>query len=279
MTTDTATTHIRSAPRLDRSAIHVAPHHPVTHNARSTDMKRLIVTIDGPAGTGKSSVAFDLARALQLEFLDTGAMYRAATALAIDKGISLRDDESIAQLVRDADLRFDWKSDPPTLLVRGVSIMHRLRDRDVNGSVSPVSLLPTVRRVLVENQRRIGEAHPRLVSEGRDQGSVVFFDAEVKFYLDAGQRVRAERRAEQLRSMGRDADIDQIEREIAERDHRDSTRDIAPLICPDDAFVIDTSTMSRDQVVHLLINIIREKVGNDVLYDRPTTSTPDRSSP
>lgn len=136
---------------------------------KSPDMKRLIVTIDGPAGTGKSSVARDLAARLGLEFLDTGAMYRAATALAIDRGISLKNEEAIAELVRDADLRFTWSDDPPTLTAFGKSVMHRLRERDVSAGVSPVSQLPKVRRVLVEIQRRIGEAHPRLVSEGRDQ--------------------------------------------------------------------------------------------------------------
>lgn len=258
--------------RVARPSLTVVTVDPPDHDPRPAEMKRLIVTIDGPAGTGKSSVARDLANRLGLEFLDTGAMYRAATSLAIDRGVSLRDDHAISQLVRDADLRFDWETDPPTLLARGKSVMHRLRDRDVNESVSPVSLLPGVRRVLVESQRRIGESHPRLVSEGRDQGSVVFFDAEVKFYLDAGQRVRAERRADQLRAMGQDADIDEIERQIAERDLRDSTRDIAPLICPEDAFVIDTSSISQDEVVSRLIEIIREQVGDGVLYDqRPST--------
>lgn len=231
----------------------------------SPDMKRLIVTIDGPAGTGKSSVARDLAHRLGLEFLDTGAMYRAATALAIDRGISLKNEEAIAELVREADLRFTWADDPPTLTAFGKSVMHRLRERDVSAGVSPVSQLAKVRRVLVEIQRRIGEAHPRLVSEGRDQGSVVFFDADVKFYLDASPRVRAERRAEQLRAAGREADVGAIESELAERDRRDSTRKVAPLICPEGAEIVDTSAMSQEQVVDELERIVRQRVAPEML--------------
>ncbi|MDX2114269.1 MAG: (d)CMP kinase [Planctomycetota bacterium] len=218
--------------------------------------RRLIVTIDGPAGTGKSSVARELALRLGLDFLDTGAMYRAATALALDSGTDLGDEPAIAELVRQADLRFDWTTDPPTLLARGRSIMHRLREPEVTSAVSPVSSLPAVRRVLVERQRRIGEVHQRLVSEGRDQGSVVFFDADVKIYLEASLQVRARRRADQLRREGRDADLAAIEREIADRDHRDSTRAVGPLTCPDDAQRFDTSTLDQRGVVDALARLV-----------------------
>ena len=231
-------------------------------------MRRLIVTIDGPAGTGKSSVAEELAAELGLEFLDTGAMYRAATALAIERSVSLKDERAIADLVRDADLTFDWTATPPTLHAFGRDVTERLRDKDVSAGVSPVSQLPAVRRVLVEIQRRIGEAHPRLVSEGRDQGSVVFHDAEVKFYMDASPRVRAERRARQLRAKGREADIDRIEAELAERDRRDSTREVAPLVRPPGAVSVDTSALSKAEVVAELARVVRERVDAGVLENR-----------
>lgn len=222
---------------------------------------RLIVTIDGPAGTGKSSVARDLATRLGIEFLDTGAMYRAATALALDRGIPLDDEHAIAELARSADIHFDWREDPPTLLAFGEPYDKRLRDADVTAAVSPVSGLAEVRRVLVRKQRLIGSQHPRLVTEGRDQGSIVFEDADVKFYLDASPRVRAERRAEQLRELGYEADVDRIEQEIAERDRRDSTREVGPLICPDDAIRVDTSDRTREQVVDALYETVVSTLG------------------
>ncbi|MEM1423071.1 MAG: (d)CMP kinase [Planctomycetota bacterium] len=223
---------------------------------------RLIVTIDGPAGTGKSSVARDLAGALSLEFLDTGAMYRAATALSLDAGVPVDDERLVARLVRRADLRFDWNDDPPTLYAEGRDMTERVRDADVNANVSIVASLPEVRTVLVEAQRRIGEAHPFLVSEGRDQGSVVFHDAKIKFFLDATVEVRAKRRAAQLREMGRESEADEslIAHQIAERDRIDSTRAVGPLCCPSDAQVVDTSTLSQGEVVGRLLELVRAGV-------------------
>ena len=235
-----------------------AQHGPVGRSHPS--LERVIIAIDGPAGTGKSSVAREVATALGLEFLDTGAMYRAAAALAIDRSIDLDQGEAIADVVRQADLRFDWTADPPTLHVFGDPMVDRLRDPDVAAAVSPVSQLREVRAVLVEKQRRIGEVHPRLVSEGRDQGSVVFFDADVKFYLDATVRIRAQRRAEQIRSAGRSVDIAAVEREIRDRDQRDTTRDIGPLVCPDDAVVVMTDELSQSQVVDRLCEVVRDRV-------------------
>ncbi|MFU8828470.1 MAG: (d)CMP kinase [Phycisphaerales bacterium] len=222
--------------------------------------ERVIIAIDGPAGTGKSSVARDLASAIGLEFLDTGSMYRAASALAIDHGLNFEDGELISDLVRRADLRFDWTTDPPTLYVFGEPMIGRLREQDVSTAVSPISQLAEVRAVLVEKQRRIGEVHPRLVSEGRDQGSVVFFDADVKFYLDASVAIRAERRAEQLRAAGRPVDLREVEREIRERDLRDTSRRIGPLVCPDDAVVVRTDELTQAEVVEELCRIVRERV-------------------
>ncbi len=222
--------------------------------------ERLIVTLDGPAGPGKSTVARDVAIQLGLEFLDTGSMYRAAAALSIDNRVDASDEEAVADLVRAADLRFEWAADPPTLLAFGRPIADRLRDTDVTALVSPVSSLAAVRRVLVERQRRIGEVHPRLVSEGRDQGSVVFFDADVKIYLDASPRVRARRRAEQLHSIGRQADAAAIEQELAERDRRDSTRAVGPLVCPPDAVRLDTSDLDQPAVVRRLAEIVLSRL-------------------
>lgn len=221
-------------------------------------MRRLIVTLDGPAGSGKSTVARRLAGRLGLDFLDTGAMYRGVTAKALDRGIDIdEEDYAVIQLARNASIHFDWDTDPPALLINGINVTPRLRDSDVVKRVSDVAAMPPVRQVLVEAQRRIGRDHPGLVTEGRDQGSVVFPDAEVKFYLDASPQVRAERRAAQLRELGKHVDLAVIRESIVLRDRKDSSRKTAPLVCPEDAERIDTSGMTLDAVVDLLETRIR----------------------
>jgi len=221
----------------------------------------IIVTIDGPAGTGKSTVARALAKRLGLDFLDTGAMYRAAAAISIDEQIDLKDHARIVERVAKADLHFDWTQDPPVMLAGGQPIQHRLRDADVTRVVSPIAGIKTLRELMVRKQRIIGHQHPRLVTEGRDQGSVVFPDAAVKFYLDASPEVRGRRRFDQLVAAGQSADLDKLVMEIIDRDRSDSTRSDGPLICPNDAVVVDTSNLEFSEVVSLLEQEVYDRVG------------------
>ncbi|NUQ52531.1 MAG: (d)CMP kinase [Phycisphaerales bacterium] len=212
----------------------------------------IIITIDGPAGTGKSSVARTLAKHLGLDFLDTGAMYRAAAAIVIDHQIDPNDVDAIVAQVHSADLHFDWKTDPPTIMAWDKPIAARIRDADVTAIVSPIAGIAELRRLMVGEQRLIAHDHPRLVTEGRDQGTVVFPDAAVKFYLDATPEVRATRRADQLKAAGRTADFAELLRDIIARDQSDSTRSDGPLRAPPDAIRIDTSAMTFEQVVETL---------------------------
>jgi len=226
-------------------------------------MRELIITLDGPAGSGKSTVAGLLAKRLGLELLDTGAMYRGLTAYCLDRGINPAGQPAdVAALARQAPMRFDWRADPPRLHIEDHDVTGRLRDADVTAGVNDVASVADVRLVLVEAQRRIAEKHPRLVTEGRDQGSVVFPKAAMKFYLDASPEIRAARRVAQLREAGGEANEAQILGQITRRDSRDKQRADGPLICPDDAQRIDTSDLMLDQVVSLLEDKVRSHVGD-----------------
>ncbi len=216
-----------------------------------------IVTIDGPAGTGKSTVAHRLAKRLGLEFLDTGAMYRAAALAALERDIDPTDGARVAELVRGMDIRFDWRRDPPELLVDGCAVGDAIRTERVTRAVTPVASNPSVRHAMVEAQRRIAAAHRRLVTEGRDQGSVVFHDADVRIYLDARPDIRARRRVDQLRLKGIITTEAEILAQILERDRRDSTRRDGPLVVPDGADVVDTSDIDIDEVIDRLEDIVR----------------------
>ncbi len=225
----------------------------------------VIVTIDGPAGTGKSTVGRELARRLGLEFLDTGAMYRAATALVIDRGIDPDDEPAVSRAVADADLHFDWTTDPPTIYAFGAPMTDRLREGDVASLISKLAAQAQLREVMVARQRAIGAKHPRLVTEGRDQGSVVFPYADVKFYLHASPRVRAERRARQIEEAGRRADVAAIERDLITRDERDAARAVGPLVRPRGSVDVDTSALGFGEVLDRLEKTVRERVRPGVL--------------
>ncbi|MEM1184901.1 MAG: (d)CMP kinase [Planctomycetota bacterium] len=236
----------------------------------------LIVTIDGPAGTGKSTVARALALRLGLDFLDTGAMYRAAAAVAIDQrlvdALEAGETADLLERIIDADLHFDWRTDPPAILAWDAPLDSRIREPDVTAVVSKVAKVRTIRKHMVQKQRIIGHQHPRLVTEGRDQGSVVFPDAAVKFYLDAKPEVRASRRAAQMRDAGKPVEVAQLLAQIVERDKIDSTREDGPLVCPSGAEIVDTSALSLDEVIVILESITRARVAEH-LASRPDEPT------
>jgi CMP/dCMP kinase len=229
-------------------------------------MEGLIITLDGPAGTGKSTVSRQLAKRLGLEFLDTGAMYRSIAVTAMGRGVDPsvpENRERLIELARGLSVRFDWHRDPPAILADGIDVTRQIRDPEVNRMVSFIAAIGEIREVMVDLQRKIGREHPRLLTEGRDQGSVVFPAARVKFYLDARPEVRAKRRVRQLHEMGKPADEAQILQEINDRDGRDMTRKDGPLMRMPDAILFDTSDLTFDEVLVRLEAIVREKAGCD----------------
>jgi cytidylate kinase len=219
-----------------------------------------VVTIDGPAGSGKSSVAQRLARRLGWQVLDTGAMYRASALLALRRGIDPAEGERVAEVLQDAEIGFDWSSDPPRIMLDGEAVDEAIRTAETTEAAAQVAGSPAVRAMLVDAQRRIAAGHPKLISEGRDQGSVVFPDAVVRFFLDAPVEERAHRRALQLAAAGVPADEAAIRRAIRERDELDRTRLVGPLVKPAGAVVVDTSSLSLEQVVDRLEAAVREEL-------------------
>jgi cytidylate kinase len=199
-----------------------------------------VIAIDGPAGAGKSTIARALAARLGLDYLDTGAMYRAVTFAAVQRGLDLDDDEAVARLARTVPLDVGEHG----VLVDGVDATVEIRTPEITASVSRVAANSGVRSELVERQRRWGIERGGGVIEGRDIGSVVFPDADLKLYLTASPRVRAERRVAEA-----GGDIDEIAAAIAARDRVDSTRADSPLTETDDAVVVDTTGLSIDEVL------------------------------
>ena len=204
-----------------------------------------VVAIDGPAASGKSSVARELARRLRFVYVNSGAMYRAVTWFVLDRGINPRDPGAVAASLESARIECDLHDDSSRLFIDGADPETHLRDVKVNEGVSIVSSVPRVREILVERMRNYARSYD-VVMEGRDIGSVVFPETPYKFYIDASPEIRSQRRAAQ-------GQADQI----AARDHADSSRTASPLTVAPDAHVIDSSNLSIDDVVEQIINHLR----------------------
>ena len=219
--------------------------------------KLSVVTIDGPAGVGKSSVSREVAAALGYNYLDTGAMYRAVAVFAHDAGIADTDSEAMAHALTDLRLTFTLgKAGSARVFVNGLDVTDRLRLPEMSLASSRVSALPPVRQKLGAMQREIGEAG-RVVAEGRDMGTVVFPTAAHKFFLDAKPEIRARRRALQLQAIDRQVDEEEILRQIIQRDRQDSERRIAKLRPAATAIIIDTGDKTQAEVVRMIVDQVR----------------------
>lgn len=218
----------------------------------------MIIAIDGPSGAGKSTLAKRLARDLGYTYLDTGAMYRALALKILRQGLDLGDATKLAKLVGETEIDLVEREGNLQVLLDGVDVAAVIRTPEVSQMASKASALPVVRRRMLELQRALGQ-RGSVVAEGRDIGTVIFPQAEVKIYLDASVQERGRRRYEELRAAGRDVTLEETVRELEERDKRDSERDVAPLRKAEDALAIDSSRLSAEAVRELVMRAVKQK--------------------
>lgn len=224
-------------------------------------MSPLIVTIDGPAASGKSTVAHRVAQALGATFLDTGAMYRAITLLAMDTETDLLDEQALTQLVEENRLSFTPAGQRLVVLINQQDVTEKLRSPEVTANIRYVAEAPGIRTLMVRQQRALALKYQRVVTEGRDQGTVAFPDAQVKIFLTADPQERAKRRQIELKAAGIRQDLDTLLKTVKTRDLSDQQRNVGPLMPADDAIHLDTTRLTLDEVVQAILKTIEEKVG------------------
>jgi cytidylate kinase len=219
----------------------------------------VVVAIDGPAGTGKSSVSRGLARALQARYLDTGAMYRIVTLAVLRAGIDLTDQDAVGAVASNVKLSVGHDPEEDLSYLDGEDVSSEIRGDEVTRAVSAVSAVPSVRTRLVDLQRALAGGPGSVVVEGRDIGTVVLPDADVKIYLTASAETRARRRNDQNVAAALVDDYDSVLADVRRRDHLDSTRAVSPLRAASDAVVVDTSEMTESEVIAHLLQLVKQR--------------------
>jgi len=222
-------------------------------------MAEMVITIDGPAASGKSTVARLVAQKLGASFLDTGAMYRAVTLAAIEAGVDMSDEKKLLGVMRTSKFRFSVKDGKMTIRVDGVDVTEQIRSPEVTAKARYIASAAKVREKLVEMQRQFAAGEKKIVTEGRDQGTVAFGDADIKFYLTAEASERARRRQVELLAQGEGISLEEIQKAIEERDKSDENRAVGPLKPAEDAIIIDTTNLNIEEVVEKVLGFVEEK--------------------
>jgi cytidylate kinase len=218
----------------------------------------MVIAIDGPAASGKSTTARMVADALGITYLDTGAMYRAVTLAVIEEGIDLKDEQALRRLLANLELAVTSVSGKTVITLNGRDVSDRIRAGDVTALVSAVSAVPLVREAMVKLQRKLGE-QTACVVEGRDIGTVVFPQADFKFFITADYETRARRRQKDLQRLGEDHTIEELISDLKSRDRQDSTRSHSPLKRAPDAIVVDTTHLTIAEQVQYIVDIIQQQ--------------------
>lgn len=221
--------------------------------------KKLIIAIDGPAGSGKSTAARLLAKRLGYKYIDTGAMYRAVACKLQEKNVNINDSEKVAKICRSAQIELHQRPDGMRVILDGHDVTDSIREHAISALASTISAQPLVRQCLVELQQKMGRSGGAVL-EGRDIGTVVFPDAHVKFFLDASAQERARRRHRELADRGELVEYEQVLEDVLNRDRNDSRRTVAPLRRADDAILVDTTRIDQDAVVDLMVDTIKSLI-------------------
>ena len=221
-------------------------------------MADLVITIDGPAASGKSTAARLLARKLEASFLNTGAMYRAVTLAAMQAGVDISDQDKLLGVMEKSEFQFSFRDGKMVVCINGIDVTGQIRRPQITTNARHIASSPKAREKLVQMQRQFASGRQKIVTEGRDQGTVAFSDADIKFYLTADSIERARRRQAELRAKGGDQSLEQIQKAIEERDKSDENRTVGPLRPAEDAIVVDTTDLSIEEVVEKLLGYVKD---------------------
>ena len=217
------------------------------------------VALDGPAGAGKSTVAKTVAKNLEILYVDTGALYRSLALFAINNNVSCSDEENVLKILDKANVELKYVNKVQRVFLNNEDVSEKIRTPEISMCASDISAIPTVRQFLLDLQRKIARENS-VIMDGRDIGTVILPDAEVKIFITASAEIRAKRRYDELIEKGQDVVYEDVLKDVIERDYNDSHRKIAPLKQADDAILLDTSSLSLDESIDAVIEIINNKI-------------------